>query len=134
MDRAREKPRRNRRSFTSTTSSSRTAGRLLLTARTPPRALAHRAPRPEEPHSRRGHRALEPPDDALLSAVLVKLFADRQIAVAPALVAYLVPRIDRSFAAPTPSSTGSTAPRCRRPPRHPALAARLLDNATGGEA
>jgi hypothetical protein len=26
---------------------------------------------------------LEPPDDALLSAVLVKLFADRQIAVRP---------------------------------------------------
>ena len=42
---------------------------------------------------------LEPPDDALLGAVLVKLFADRQLAVAPDLVQYLVPRIDRSFAA-----------------------------------
>lgn len=40
---------------------------------------------------------LAPPDDALLSAVLVKLFADRQIAVAPSLIAYLVSRIDRSF-------------------------------------
>ncbi len=42
---------------------------------------------------------LEAPDDALLAAVLVKLFADRQIAVAPDLVQYLVSRIDRSFAA-----------------------------------
>lgn len=42
---------------------------------------------------------LAAPDDALLSAVLVKLFSDRQIAVTPALVAYLLPRMDRSFAA-----------------------------------
>jgi chromosomal replication initiation ATPase DnaA len=42
---------------------------------------------------------LEPPDDALLGAVLVKLFADRQLGVAPDLVDYLVPRIERSFAA-----------------------------------
>jgi chromosomal replication initiation ATPase DnaA len=42
---------------------------------------------------------LAPPDDALLAAVIVKLFADRGIAVAPPLVTYLVPRIDRAFAA-----------------------------------
>lgn len=42
---------------------------------------------------------LEPPDDALLSAVLVKLFADRQIAVGPELIPYLVARMDRSFEA-----------------------------------
>ncbi len=40
-----------------------------------------------------------PPDDALLAAMLVKLFADRQIAVAPAVVRYLVARMERSFAA-----------------------------------
>ena len=40
---------------------------------------------------------LDPPDDALLSAVLIKLFSDRQITVAPALVAYLLPRMERSF-------------------------------------
>ncbi len=38
------------------------------------------------------------PDDALLSAVLVKLFADRQLAVSPKLVQYLVSRMPRSFA------------------------------------
>ena len=42
---------------------------------------------------------LNPPDDALLGAVLVKLFADRQITVAPALIDWLLPRMDRSFAA-----------------------------------
>jgi chromosomal replication initiation ATPase DnaA len=40
---------------------------------------------------------LAPPDDALLSALLVKLFADRQLRVAPGLVAWLVARMDRSF-------------------------------------
>lgn len=42
---------------------------------------------------------LAPPDDALLAAVLVKLFADRQLAVAPEVIAFLVSRIERSFAA-----------------------------------
>ena len=42
---------------------------------------------------------LEPPDDALLAAVLVKLFTDRQLPVAPEVVSYLVSRMDRSFAA-----------------------------------
>src|SRR5205085_9626374 len=43
--------------------------------------------------------ALAPPDDALLRAVLVKLFADRQLAVDESLIAYLAMRIERSFAA-----------------------------------
>jgi len=42
---------------------------------------------------------LGPPDDALLRAVLVKLFADRQLAIDESLLTYLVSRIDRSFAA-----------------------------------
>ncbi|WP_151719211.1 P-loop NTPase family protein [Gemmobacter serpentinus] len=42
---------------------------------------------------------IEPPDDALLTAVLVKLFADRQLAVPPALIGWLTLRMDRSLAA-----------------------------------
>jgi chromosomal replication initiation ATPase DnaA len=42
---------------------------------------------------------LAPPDDALLRAVLVKLFADRQLMVHEGLVAYLATRLERSFAA-----------------------------------
>ena len=40
---------------------------------------------------------LASPDDALLSAVLVKLFADRQLAVGEGVIAYLLPRIERSL-------------------------------------
>jgi chromosomal replication initiation ATPase DnaA len=41
---------------------------------------------------------LGPPDDALLRAVFVKLFADRQLVVDPNVVEYLVVRIERSLA------------------------------------
>ena len=72
---------------------------LLLTSRTPPagfalaiRDLASRL------------RAvpvvtLAPPDDALLRALIVKLAADRQLALDEALVTFLVNRIERSYAA-----------------------------------
>ncbi len=39
------------------------------------------------------------PDDALLAAVLVKHFADRQINVAPDVIDYLLKHVERSFAA-----------------------------------
>jgi len=42
---------------------------------------------------------LAPPDDALLRSLLVKLAADRQVALDEPLVNYLVNRIERSFAA-----------------------------------
>jgi chromosomal replication initiation ATPase DnaA len=43
--------------------------------------------------------AMAPPDDTLLRAVLVKLFADRQLAVDESLIGYVAMRIERSFAA-----------------------------------
>jgi chromosomal replication initiation ATPase DnaA len=78
---------------------------------------------------------LAPPDDALLSAVLVKLFADRQITVAPPLVAYLASRIDRSFAAADAivDKLDRAALSERRPVTR-TLAARLLDNDSGPDA
>jgi chromosomal replication initiation ATPase DnaA len=39
------------------------------------------------------------PDDALLRALLVKLFSDRQLAVDENLINFLAVRIERSFAA-----------------------------------
>jgi chromosomal replication initiation ATPase DnaA len=42
---------------------------------------------------------LAAPDDALLRAIIVKLFADRQLAVEESLVTYLVSRIERSVVA-----------------------------------
>lgn len=41
---------------------------------------------------------LNAPDDMLLSAVITKLFADRQIEVAPHVVSYLITHMDRSLA------------------------------------
>lgn len=38
------------------------------------------------------------PDDALFAALVVKLFSDRQLAVTPDVVQYIVQRLERSFA------------------------------------
>ena len=43
--------------------------------------------------------ALGPPDDALIEALLVKLFADRQLKVTAQEIRYLVTHMERSFAA-----------------------------------
>ncbi|HEX5779815.1 MAG TPA: chromosomal replication initiator DnaA [Xanthobacteraceae bacterium] len=43
--------------------------------------------------------ALTPPGDALLAAVMVKLFADRQLAVDEETITFLLGRIERSLAA-----------------------------------
>ena len=75
------------------------AGRLLLTATRPPRDWGLGLPDLMSRMQAAPVTRLEPPDDALLSAVLVKLFADRQIAVAPNLIPYLVARMPRSIGA-----------------------------------
>jgi len=41
---------------------------------------------------------IRPPDDALLSALIVKQFADRQLSVDQEVLAYMLARMDRSFA------------------------------------
>jgi chromosomal replication initiation ATPase DnaA len=72
---------------------------VLLTARTPPAAFNVHI---RDLNSRLRVLpvvALEAPDDALLRALIVKLAADRQLAVDEALVNYLANRIERSFAA-----------------------------------
>mgnify|MGYP000182789881 FL=1 len=74
-------------------------GTLLLTARTAPRLWPLTLPDLRSRLEATASATLEAPDDALLAAVLVKLFADRQIAVPPRLISYLVGRMDRSFAA-----------------------------------
>lgn len=74
-------------------------GSILLTARRPPALwttmLADLGSR------LRAALAVEIalPDDALLGGVLVKQFADRQLRVAPEVIAYLTHHMERSFAA-----------------------------------
>ena len=70
---------------------------------------------------------LEPPDDALLAAVLIKLFADRQLAVGPDLIQFLLTRMDRSFAAATAMVAAlDRAGLARHRPITPRLAAEVL--------
>lgn len=74
-------------------------GFVLLTSREPPArwpvALADLKSRLAAVPAVR----ISAPDDAMVEAVLVKLFADRQVTVAPEVIAYLVRHMDRSFAA-----------------------------------
>ena len=74
--------------------------------------------------------ALAPPDDALLRAVLVKLFNDRQVSVDEKLIAYLAVRIERSFAAARAVVTrlDEAAMRLKRPLTR-SLAAEILQPA-----
>ncbi len=74
-------------------------GNLLLTARLPPNRWALALPDLASRMQATATASLHPPDDALLAAVLIKLFNDRQITVSPALIRYLVARMERSFAA-----------------------------------
>lgn len=76
------------------------AGRgFLMTAASPPRDWGLRLPDLQSRIQAAGVALLQGPDDALLSAVLIKLFADRQIVVPPNLIPYLLQRMDRSIAA-----------------------------------
>ena len=74
-------------------------GHLLLTARTPVSrwgiALADLRSRLAAAMS----VAVGPPDDELIGGVLIKHFLDRQIRVDPAVLTFLLGRMERSFAA-----------------------------------
>ncbi|SEN30727.1 hypothetical protein SAMN04488003_1136 [Loktanella fryxellensis] len=70
---------------------------LLLTARTPPARWPLRLPDLVSRMQAATPIAITAPDDALLTALLMKLFADRQIMPQPSVIAYLVQRIERSF-------------------------------------
>ena len=73
-------------------------GSLMVTGREPPARWGLKLPDLASRLGTAGVARLEAPDDDLLSAVLVKLFADRQVDVSPEIIAYLLPRMERSFA------------------------------------
>ena len=72
---------------------------LLLTARRPPARWPVELPDLASRLTVFQSVAIEPPDDSLLEALLVKLFHDRQLQVGPEVVRYLLARMERSFAA-----------------------------------
>ncbi|MEM5519744.1 chromosomal replication initiator DnaA [Sulfitobacter sp. AS59] len=76
-----------------------------------------------------GSAALEAPDDMLLTAVLAKLLADRQLTPKPDLIPYLLLRMDRSFAAAGDLVAAlDAASLAQKKPVTRALAAQVLDN------
>lgn len=71
---------------------------LLITASAPPGQWGLRLPDLLSRMLQAAQVSVAAPDDALMAAVLVKLAADRQMVLTPALVAYVLPRITRSLA------------------------------------
>ena len=72
---------------------------LLLTGRGKPSAWPLDLPDLRSRVASLTPAAIGDPDDMLLSVLLLKLFGDRQLKVKPALIGYLLPRMERSFAA-----------------------------------
>lgn len=74
-------------------------GHLLMTARSAPARLPYTLPDLTSRLAAATAVAIEPPDDDLLAGLLIKLFMDRRLTVEPDVVAYILPRIERSFSA-----------------------------------
>ena len=75
---------------------------------------------------------IEPPDEVLLKAVLVKHFTDRQLVVEPGVIAYIALRMERSMeaAAVIVAAIDRTAMAAHRKVTR-ALAAEVLAQAVG---
>ena len=71
--------------------------KLLLTGREPPARWPIVLPDLRSRLTALPVVTIGPPDDALLGALMVKLFADRQLRVGQDLPAYVLPRLERSF-------------------------------------
>lgn len=73
------------------------AGSILLTSRAAPGEIDIALPDLRSRLRAIPPVAIEAPDEALIRSVLVKLFADRQLAVEPHVVSYLALHMDRSM-------------------------------------
>ena len=74
------------------------AGRtMLLTMRMSPTELDFALPDLASRLRAAPAALIMPPDDAMLSSVLIKLFHDRQLSVHEDIIRYIVPRMERSF-------------------------------------
>jgi hypothetical protein len=72
---------------------------LLITARTPPSRWGLGLPDLDSRMRQASLARIEAPDDALVSALLLKLSHDRGLALTPAILSHVLPRIERSAAA-----------------------------------
>ncbi len=74
-------------------------GHVLITARSAPARWPIGLPDLRSRLNALPAVAVGPPDDAVVAAVLVKMFADRQLRVGEEVIWFLVARMERSFAA-----------------------------------
>jgi len=103
---------------------------LLILDREPPARWAVRLPDLASRLAAVPAVAVLAPDDTLLAAILAKHFADRQVDVAPEVIAYLVKQIERSFiAAETAARLLDRAAMARRS----AISIRLAREVLSGE-
>lgn len=72
--------------------------RLLMTSRLAPSQIAFDLKDLQSRVEGTQVAQLDPPDDQLMAALLVKLFADRQLQIEPRLIPFLLSRMERSFA------------------------------------
>ena len=72
---------------------------ILMTSRRPPGELSIGLPDLRSRLRATPVVLIAPPDEALIKAVMVKLFADRQLSVEPHVVNFIALRIERSLAA-----------------------------------
>jgi len=73
-------------------------GNILFTARTAPARMTFRLPDLQSRLNIIPSIAISEPDDELLSALIIKLFMDRQIVISLDIVNYIVVNMQRSFA------------------------------------
>lgn len=104
---------------------------LLLTARSLPAAWPVRIPDLASRLRALPLATLQPPDDVMLRALIIKLATDRQLALDESVVGYLATRIERSFAAARAAviALDHEALRQRRPATR-ALAAEIFRDAS----
>ncbi|MDP5308256.1 chromosomal replication initiator DnaA [Paracoccus spongiarum] len=108
---------------------------LLMTARTPPRDWGLVLPDLRSRMDAMPQVRLGPPDEALLAAVLVKLFADRQLAVPAGLIDWLVLHMDRDLGLARRLVAGiDRAAMAARGPVTRRIAADLLDKLSAADA
>ncbi|WP_348541114.1 chromosomal replication initiator DnaA [Thalassococcus arenae] len=102
---------------------------LLVTAAMPPARWGLALPDLQSRMEGTQSVTLGPPDDALLAALLAKLFADRQIVPARAVIPYLVRHMRRSFdtAARVVAALDAAALSARKPVTQPLAAAALAE-------
>ena len=76
-----------------------TGRHLLLTAHRPPALWQTRLADLKSRLNAAPQAGIGDPDDALIAAVLVKQFADRQLPVDEGVISFMLPRMERTFAA-----------------------------------